>query len=214
MKAKIVILSSILLLLCGSCRKDRVVHNYKGSYTITGKVIDQITGKGIGQALVGVIEKDKNSFYGYTGKTVVSLRTDAEGNFSLTFNANTEDNNYELLASAWYYFEMKQGGDKISFTKNGKRTQNVTLLPVGFVTFHIKGNKGGNEIASSFGGGGGLSFFIGIDTTITTYKSPFNDVKFKYHVYYNTADSINNYERMVHLPPPPPHDTVYHLIEF
>ncbi len=73
--------------------------------------------------MVGVIEKDRNSFYGYTGKTVISL----------TFNANAEDNNYELLASAWYYFEMKQGGDKISFTKNGKKTQNVNLMPHGYL---------------------------------------------------------------------------------
>ncbi len=210
MQTSIVILSCILLLLCGSCRKDREVHNYKGSYTITGKVIDQITGKGIGQALVGVIEKDKNSFYGYAGKTVVSLRTDAEGNFSLTFNANAEDNHYEIVATAAKYFEMTQGGDNISFTKNGKKTQNVSLMPHGYLSLNIKGNKGGNKISLNAGGG---PYYSGVDTFVVIKWEPNIKISFGYWVSYFTDSSLN-YNSVFNSPPPPPHDTVYHLIEF
>ncbi len=210
MKAYITFFFS-LLVFCSSCRKDREVPDYVGEYTITGKVVDEITGKGISQALVGVVERRRELSSNLGGKTLVSLRTDAEGNFTLTFNANADDNNYELVASAWYYFEMTQGGDRITFTKNGKKNQNVQLLPESYVTLLIKGNKGGKSVYINGDGGGGR-YYSGVDTNSTLVNSPKTDVSFTYWV--DFLDTSKNYKKTIILPPPPPHDTIYHLIEF
>ncbi|TNE81158.1 MAG: hypothetical protein EP332_05095, partial [Bacteroidetes bacterium] len=61
MKAKALFLLCFLLILF-SCRKDREVPDYVGEYTITGKVVDELTGKGISQALVGVVERRRELF--------------------------------------------------------------------------------------------------------------------------------------------------------
>ncbi len=208
MKVKALFLLCYLIILF-SCRKDREVPDYVGEYTITGKVVDEITGKGISQALVGVVERRRELSSNLGGKTLVSLRTDAEGNFSLTFNANAEENNYELVASATKYFEMTEGGDRITFTKNGKKTQNVSLLPHGYVTLQIKGNKGGKEIFISGGGG---YYYSGSDTFYTRHVTPLYEWEFPYLIYY--SDTSKNIKSSFKTVPPPPHDTIYHLIEF
>jgi len=48
-----------ILVLGISCKKDREVAKYTGDYTITGKVIDEISGAGIAWANVGVIERGR-----------------------------------------------------------------------------------------------------------------------------------------------------------
>jgi len=58
------------LLIGSSCKKDREVANYTGDYTITGKVIDEITGAGIAGANVGVIERGRDATSNLGGKTV------------------------------------------------------------------------------------------------------------------------------------------------
>ena len=201
------------LLVGSSCKKDREVAKYTGDYTITGKVIDEITGAGIAGANVGVIERGRDATSHLGGKTVAFDKSDADGNFTLTFSASSEDNNYELTANALTYFDKSGGGDLITFTKNGSKTQNITLTPHGYLTFYIKGIKGGNEIRLSAGeGGGGVSFYQGVDTFRTYYTSPIKESRSAYWVFFQ--DTSKNYNELVVLPPPPPHDTTYYLIEF
>ncbi len=200
------------MFFCFSCSKDREVAKYTGEYTITGKVVDEITGKGISQANVGVIERDRDATSHLGGKTVASDKSDMDGNFSLTFSANSEKNHYELTANALTYFEKSGGGDAITFTKNGSKTQNVYLLPQCHLKGFIKGNKGGSEISSSYGGNGGLSFYQGVDTFVTANAYPNKEISFSYFVYY--SDTSKNYKKTIILPPPAPHDTAYYLIEF
>ncbi|MHB1278307.1 MAG: peptidase associated/transthyretin-like domain-containing protein [Bacteroidia bacterium] len=215
MKAKTHILGILVIsvpLFFFSCKKDREVAKYTGEYTITGKVIDEITGKGILQATVGVIEQDRDATSHLGGKTVAFDKSDADGNFTLTFSANSEKNNYELTANALTYFERSGGGDIVTFTKNGSKTQNIYLLPQCYLKVFIKGNKGGYEIASSFGGNGGLSFYQGVDTSVSVNAYPNKEISFNYFVYY--PDTAKNYKETVVLPPTAPHDTAYCLIEF
>ena len=209
--ALLIFLSSLLIGI--SCKKDREVANYDGDYTITGKVLDEITGAGIAGANVGVIERGRDATSNLGGKTVAFDKSDAEGNFTLTFYVNSKNNTYDLSASALSYFERTDGGDAISFTKNESKTQNAYLMPHGYLTFLIKGNKGGNEIRLSAGeGGGGISFYQEVDTFRTYYTRPTKESRSAYWVFYD--DTSRNYNELVILPPPPPHDTTYYLIEF
>src|SRR5690606_885547 len=89
---------TILMLL--SCRKDREVAEYQGKYTLTGRVLDEITGQPVPNATVGVIERKREWMSAIAGKTAAFDKTDAGGNFTLTFEANSKENNYYLTAKA------------------------------------------------------------------------------------------------------------------
>lgn len=57
-----------------SCKKNREVANYDGDYTLTGKVLDEITGAGIPNATVGVIERGRDATSNLGGKVVQILQ--------------------------------------------------------------------------------------------------------------------------------------------
>ena len=206
-------LSIFLFALMIACSKDREVADYQGNYTLSGRVLDEITGRGIPYATIGVIERKREWFSSIAGKTVAYDKADADGNYSFTFPVNSKENNYYLTAQALTYFERTDGGDAIRFTKNGSKKQDINLIPHSFLSFWIKGNKGGKEIRLSAGsGGGGISFYQGVDTVRTYLTSPLINSQSAYWVFYN--DTSLNYNKSFHLPPPPPHDTTYYLIEF
>jgi len=182
-----------------ACKKDREVANYDGDYTLTGRVLDEITGQGIPNATVGVIERGRDATSNLGGKTIAFDKSDANGNFTLTFHANSKNNTYDLSASALSYFERTDGGDAISFTKNGSKEQNPKLMPEGYLTLFVRGNKGGVK-KYLYQLGGGISFYQGVDTVRYYNKRPDQIISFPYWVFFQ--DTSLNYQKNVELPPP------------
>ncbi len=201
----------VTILIGFSCRKDREVAKYAGEYTITGKVRDEITGNGIPHANVGVIERNRDATSHLGGKTVAFDKSDAEGNFTLKFSANSEKNNYELTANALAYFEISGGGDLITFTKNGSRAQNIVLSPKGYLNYIIKGNQGENNIVYLNYENGGGPFYKNTDTILSTYKTPLQNVRVGYNVYDVNMVLVDKIIDTVFIDLG---DTTYYLIEF
>lgn len=150
--------------------------------------------------------REQTSYLGT--KTAAAGKTDASGNFSLTFNADTEDNTYELVSYALKYFQ-KMDGDDVRFTKNGRKDQDIKLKPEGYVTFLIRGNRGGSSLSINRVWG---TFYKGADTARTTSVYPNQLNYFTYWV--DFIDTSQNYKHMIETPAPGPHDTVTFLIEF
>ncbi len=197
-------------LLFLSCRKDREVAKYSGEYTITGKVVDKISGFSIPHASVGVIGRSRDATSHFGGKTVAFDKSDDDGNFTLKFSANSEDNNYELTANALTYF-TKTSGDDVRFTKNGSRTQNVLLMPYGYLTLHIKGNKGGDKLSVS-AGGGGSNYNQGVDTIKTYNKTPGQEAYLVYGAFNQKDELLFKTDTSLLIVFPP--DSTHFLIEF
>ena len=137
-------------------------------------------------------------------------KSDAEGNFTLTFYADSKQNNYELLASAPTYFEMTSG-NKIAFTKNGSKNQNLSIIPWGYLVLHIKGNSGSYKLSIN-AGGGGANYFKGADTIVTYYKAPGKETFFVYGSFNEKDELLFKQDTTVLIPLPP--DSIHYLIEF
>ncbi|TNE81075.1 MAG: carboxypeptidase regulatory-like domain-containing protein [Bacteroidetes bacterium] len=204
MKTKILIYFSALLFL-SSCSKDKEILNYKGQFTITGQVVDASTGMGIPFARVQVSELPRG-FWASGGKWVIDLKADANGIYSFSFQANAEDNYYQLYARSDNYEDM-QGGEEITFTRNKKKTQNITLVPFAYFKLHVVGNSGGQNIAFRF-----TKFNEGVDTTMLFYRNPLSESSLTYSVHFR--DTAFNYKKSLVIHPALSTDTPYYKIEF
>ncbi|MCO5253833.1 MAG: carboxypeptidase-like regulatory domain-containing protein [Bacteroidetes bacterium] len=178
-KLLVILLFGVLLT---SCKKDLP---YDDDYEVSGYVLDELTGKPIAYATVGVLQISREDFLGWGAKTVASGTADSTGYFKYHFHANENDNLYELVARKDDHYFEKSNFPDISFNKNGKTTQNVTLMPHGYLTLVIKGNKGGWTI----GGIGQYRFYRGVDTSVTLYETPNQNSAVNY-VVRNEQDSI------------------------
>jgi len=207
---KILWIISLLFLVFSSCKKADPPYN--GDFEISGKVLDELTGKPIPYATVGVLEISRDDFLGMGAKTVVSGYADENGAFSFKFYANEHSNHYELAArESDMYFE-KSSFPYISFNKKGKTTQNVSLMPKGYLTLHIKGNKGGWMWGGgAFGGGLGMQY-MGVDTFVTLQEKPNRNTELTYEVRDKDMNIIEKKTEEVFIPLPP--DTAFYLIEF
>ena len=210
MKNILVYLFLLLVINLLSCKKHQP---YVGEYEVNGRVLDEITGKPIPYATVGVLAKRRSDFSGWGAKTGVSGYADGNGWFSLRFDVREEDYHYELVAKEQHrYFDNSNYG-LISIYKKGKTTMDVTLMPYGYLTFDIRGNKGGEYISIGY-----YRFRNGIDTTVTFHKEPNKKTKIHYSVYDGVGSStifgdLIHRDSIVTTTPLPP-DTAYYLIEF
>ncbi len=206
----IYLIFSILMILLTECKK---IGPYDGEYEISGKVLDELTGKPIPHALVGVLETSREDFSGWGAKTVISGYADENGSFSYRFKADENKNYYELVAKENQKYFEKSSFPRITFNSKGKSTMNVTLMPYGYLTLHIKGNKGGAFMSIEYS-----QFRRGVDTSITFHKEPNKETLFYYSVYdgMGTSTIYGNliYKDTLNINTPSPPDTAFYLIEF
>lgn len=194
-------------LLLPSCEKQP--DPFKGEYELSGRVIDDISGKPIPNATVGVLEYDRDDFSGWGAKTAVSVLADDKGAFSFRFNADEAKYYYELVAQEPYkYFDILDY-PRIEFNSKGKSTMDILLNPKGYLTYIIKGNKGGWKLHIN---GTYTDCMYGDDTLITVLKRPISKRSFTYWVYDINDEVILKKSDTVFIPPPP--DTAFYLIEF
>jgi hypothetical protein len=187
------------------CKKHKP---YNGEYEVSGRVLDELTGKTIPYATVGVLERSRDNFSSWGAKTVVSGLADENGWFSFRFPVNEKDNHYELVAKEPHKYFEKSSYPLVSIYSNGKTTMDVKLMPKGYLTFIIKGNKGGVKL--NINGGG--TFKMNTDTTSTVYKTPLKNSKISYFVYNINNELLYQKSDSIFIPLPP--DTAYYLIEF
>lgn len=203
MKTKVLIYFSALLFL-SSCSKDKEILDYKGQFTLSGLVVDASTGKGVPYARIRVIETTRG--FSGTAKYVVQLEADANGNYSFSFQANAEDCYYRMYAKADDYMDHMYG-DEITFTRNGKKTQNISLVPYAYYTLRVVGNSGGHKVNFSY-----ETFYGGVDTTILMSRYPLSESPLTYWVYF--IDTALNYKKTITIHPAISTDTPFYKIEF
>lgn len=84
------------------------------------------------------------------------------------------------------------------------------LMPKGYLTFIIKGNKGGWLVG---GGGGSLGVhYQGVDTSKTIYLTPNKTHSYTYEIRDISLNILETKRIEVFIPLPP--DTALYLIEF
>lgn len=120
---------SLFTLFAFSCKKTA---RTSGPTSVQGQVVDQSSGKGIYDAMVGLMQQPKDAVGALGMKQIAGVSSDRNGNFS--FNFNYDDNySYEVRASANYYYENSGGGTSLSAGSNNN--VKVRLVPKGYVKF-------------------------------------------------------------------------------
>lgn len=195
------------MVLLFSCKKNEP---FDGTFELSGTVRDELTGKPIANADVEIIERERGWMVGYAGKLVGSQIANKKGEFVISFPAKEEGFSYEIVATENNKYFEDNTPPWVEFTKTGKGRQDITLMPYGYLTFIIKGNKGGYRLKIN-----GISnhYFSNSDTLQTVKKTPKLNTGIYYFVYDVNNELLYNKIDTVLIPPPPP-DTAYHLIEF
>ncbi len=188
---------------------------FEGEYELTGRVLDEVTGKAIADAGVGIFAH-KREFFSQTSPMVGYGYTDGNGIFKIRFPADEKNYNYELMAQENKNYFETSGGKYFSLNNKGKSTEDITLTPYGYLKLHVVGNKGGwtigGSISSGMGNGGIGRFYKGMDSIRLHTIDPTEECRIYYSVR-NSNDEIIS-QHIDTLPPPQPHDTIYHKIEF
>jgi hypothetical protein len=118
-----------ILVLFGSCKKDKLQRT-----TAEGVVIDVTTQQPVSGALVQLLTQ-KREILTYGGYSLVdSVRTDKDGKFSFSFQAD-DDFMYDLQAKAKRYIEQ---GDLTGVINGKKNNKTLFLQPEAFLKAHIK----------------------------------------------------------------------------
>jgi len=202
---KILWIISLLFLGFSSCKKNEP---FNGTFELSGSVRDELTGNPIAYADVRIIEREKGWMTALGGKMVGAQKANVKGEFVISFPANESGYSYEIVATEYNKYFENNSPPRVSFTKTGKGRQDITLLPKGYLTFIIKGNKGGQRMRINFVG----NFLKESDSTKTIFEYPKTNAKISYFVY-----GINNellYQKSDEVLIPLPPDTAFHLIEF
>src|ERR1700733_13355150 len=105
MKIKFLIFSIFSLLAFTGCTKS------SGPSSVSGQVVDQITGRGVPYAQVVVIGQNSNVVGAGGNQGAANTTADGNGNFSINFTAES-GNSYEVNATANNYIS----GQANSFT--------------------------------------------------------------------------------------------------
>jgi hypothetical protein len=127
---------AVLVFFTVSCKKDKLQHT-----TAEGVVVDITTQQPVSGALVQLLTQ-KRQILSYGGYTVVdSTRTDAEGKFYFSFQAD-DDFIYDLQAKAKRYIEQ---GDLTGVTNGKKNNKTLTLQPEAFLKLIIRNSIAANN---------------------------------------------------------------------
>ena len=129
MKTNFLILCFLGMVGLTACTKS------SGPSSVSGQVVDQITGKGVPYAQVTVIGQNSNVVGAGGQQGGANTTADANGNFSMNFDA-TAGNSYEVNATAKNYLS----GQANSYTdiSAGKNTNvKVYIEAEGFVRFNL-----------------------------------------------------------------------------
>ncbi len=207
LKNKNLWLISLALVLLFSCKKNEP---FDGTFELSGTVRDELTGKPIANADVRIIERERGWMVGYAGKLVGSQIANKKGEFVISFPAKEEGFSYEISAREDAKYFEDNNPPWVEFTKTGKGRQDITLMPYGYLTFIIKGNKGGwrlgvSELHS-------FDMYSGIDTTRTAHTYPNRKKRFAYEIRDENMNIIQKIIDTIFIPLPP--DTAFYLIEF
>ncbi len=193
------------MVLLFSCKKNEP---FDGTFELSGTVRDELTGKPIANADVEIIERERGWIVGYAGKLVGSQIANKQGEFVISFPAKQVSYFYEIVATENNKYFEDNTPPRVIITKEGKGRQDVTLIPYGYLTFIIKGNKKGWKLGTNKVG----TWHMGVDTSKTSFEYPNEISKVTYWVYDNNDIEIFRKTDLVFIPPPP--DTTYYLIEF
>jgi len=202
---KLIWIISLLFLVFSSCKKNGP---FNGTFELSGTVRDELTGNPIAYADVRIIEREKGWMTALGGKIVGAQKANEKGEFVISFPANESGYSYEIVATEYNKYFENNSPSRVSFTKTGKGRQDITLMPKGYLTFIIKGNKGGWTI----GGIGQYRFYQGVDTSVTLYKTPNQNSAVNYVIRNKNDSIIYTYSNTILVPLPP--DTAFYLIEF
>jgi hypothetical protein len=113
-----------ILVFATACNKDKLQHT-----SAEGKVVDTTTQQPITNALVKLVTQ-KKQFLGYGGYSVVdSMRSDTEGKFSFSFEAD-DDFVYDLQAKATHHIDQ---GTLIGIINGEKNNKDFPLQPEAFL---------------------------------------------------------------------------------
>jgi len=202
---KLIWIISLLFLGFSSCKKNGP---FNGTFELSGSVRDELTGNPIAYADVRIIERERGWMTALGGKLVGAQKANEKGEFVISFPANESGYSYEIVATENNKYFENNSPPRVSFTKTGKGRQDITLMPKGYLTCIIKGNKGGWRI----GGWGVGEHYKGIDTTNTSYWTPKQKARIVYSVRDQNLNELYRIDTSIFIPLPP--DTAFYLIEF
>jgi len=208
---KILWIISLLFLGFSSCKKNEKQRApFEGTFELSGIVRDELTDKPIAHADVKIIERERGLMVAWGGKLVGYQRANEKGEYNISFPANESEFSYELVATELNKYFENNSPPRVSFTQSGKGRQDITLMPIGYLTFNIKGNKGGHSLG---GGGGSLGVhYKGCDTSVTIHITPNKTHPYTYSVRDINLEIIEKKTIEIFIPLPP--DTAFYLIEF
>jgi len=193
-----------------SCKKNEP---FNGTFELSGTVRDELTGNPIAYADVRIIERERGWMTALGGKMVGAQKANEKGEFVISFPVNESGYSYEIVATEYNKYFENNSPPRVSFTQTGKGRQDITLMPKGYLTFIIKGNKGGEIMSISYS-----QFRKGADTSVTFFREPNKNAKYYYSVYDGKGTSTiygnQMYKDTINITPPPPPDTAFYLIEF